>query len=142
MHGALISSLPAAGGAGHIVSTGGESAATGQFRGVLIRGEIVARMKTIGRRSREIVSKENAELRAYKNGLRFLDVEGAATFLGVSIATLRCWSSNRNGQKPKVPIIKIGRNLARYDRQSLTEWLKQKETWPLQEAKRGEGGKE
>jgi predicted DNA-binding transcriptional regulator AlpA len=90
----------------------------------------MAKAKTIGRRSREIVSKENAEARAYKNAQRFMDVEAASLFLGISVATLRVWSSNRNGQKPRIPLIKIGRNLIRFDRESLTEWLKLQESWP------------
>ncbi len=87
------------------------------------------REQTPGRRAREAVRREKAEAAMARKDARFLTAEEVAKFLGVSVPTIRSWSS-KSGRGSKIPHIKLGRNLIRYDKETIIAWMKSKEYFP------------
>jgi len=92
------------------------------------------REQTPGRRAREVLRREKAEAEIARKDARFLTAEEVAKFLGVSVATIRSWSSRKSGYEPKIPHIKIGRNIIRYDRETVIAWMKAKEYFPVKKS--------
>ncbi len=88
------------------------------------------REQTPGQRARAIMRREKAQTEGSICEKRFMEAPEVASMLGVSLATVRSWSVNTDTRKPRIPYIKIGRNIIRYDRESLITWLKSQENVP------------
>lgn len=58
---------------------------------------------------------------------RFMTVDEAAAYLGLSVHTLYSWTSQR-----KVPFVKLG-NRVRFDRQKLDAWVETLSREPIME---------
>ncbi len=93
----------------------------------------MGKFETPGRRAREqLVQPQKKHLRHLWQK-RFLTAAGVARFIGVSEETVRAWSSRKNGLEPIIPHIKLGKNLIRYDRESIIDFMKAREYNPKAE---------
>ena len=77
-----------------------------------------------------MVRKETEEAAFARQNQKFLDASEVAALIGVSVATIRSWSSRKNGSSPKIPHIKLGQNIIRYDRDVIIDWMKAREYRP------------
>ena len=57
--------------------------------------------------------------------IRFLDIQGASQYTGISVTTLYKWVNQR-----KIPHIKMGR-LLKFDPLKLDEWIRQQTIMPM-----------
>ena len=62
-------------------------------------------------------------------GQRLLDIQAAARYTGMSVATLYKWVNQR-----KIPHIKMGR-LVKFDPVKVEEWIKEQTILPMPERK-------
>ena len=67
----------------------------------------------------------------------FLSTEQAASYLGLSSATLESWRSRPTNNMPPIPFVRIGSRRVRYRLSSLKEWLSRREFCSTREEKHG-----